>query len=547
MKGLNTIKQLALAALTVLFLSQNIFAAGDGSNKVLVIGVDGLIYSVIDYASTPSIDELISNATYNMNGYGGSPSFSSTGWATILTGVGSAKHNVLSNGTFDGNNFTAFPSVVSRIKSQSPETKVISVVRDAFINNDLNFEADEKFAYNSDAEVLQKAIELAGQDDLEVGFVQFSSPKEAGEQVGFLLRDAQYVLAAQQVDEYVGQLLSAIKNRPNYISENWAIYLVSTHGGSATGVYTHSTIEEINVPIILSGNSIDNKLYDAAELEPIKGADNALGVKRIEGGNRNYVRIPIAGTNLQGMDKYTIEAWIKADDNNTSDPCIISDKDWDSGGNPGFVITRQGNQWKINFANQTRARYDIGKAAIIEDGRWHHIAVTFDKTNECIVYQDGEQIAYGKLAYTEADDMTSPYDYICLAQGGSEVYDYGGPNWGGAFNEVRIWTDVLSLETINKYMNLRNIENGDHPNLESLNLYLKFDELKGAFVEDFSGKGNHGELMGAENYRNPYYSLKLTDLYMNMMNHMRLDVNGDWGLDGNALKVGVPYRLFKVD
>ena len=540
------ISKLVLSAFSILLLNQNLNAAGDGNNKVLIIGIDGLIYSVIDYASTPSIDELIGNATYNMNGYGGSPSFSSTGWATLMTGVSAAKHGVTLNNTFEGNNFATYPSIISRIKAQSANTKIASIVRDSYINDVLNTEADIKFSYNSDEEVLQKSIETIKNEAIEVEYVQFSSPKEAGEQVGFLLRDAQYVLAAQNVDNYVGQLYEAIKTRPNFKTENWSVYLVSTHGGSPTGEYTGTTIEELNVPIILSGNSLDNKFYDPNELDPLNGADNILGVQRTNV-ERNYVRIPIAGTALQGMDKFTIEMWIKAHDNNSSDPSIIGDKDWDSGGNPGFTICRSGSSWKINIANQTGQRYDIGNSEYtIENGSWHHLAVSFDKTKECIIYQDGEMIGSSILAYTDADNIASPYDYLCLAQEGTETYG-GGYQWSGAYNEVRIWTDVLPQETIAHYMNLRNIETSNHPYLSSLNLYFKFDETRGTVITDYSGKGNNGELMGSSYYRNPYYSLKLTDISINVINHLRLNVDNNWKLEGNGLKVGVPYRLFKVN
>ncbi len=545
MKNLNrNIKQLITTFILLLVFGSVAIAQ---NKKVLVIGVDGLINSVIDYASTPSIDELKGNATYNMNGFGGSPSYSSTGWSTLLTGVSPTKHGVFTDNSLNGNHFDVYPSIVDRLKETKPTIKVASIVRDAYINNDLNSAADYKFAYNSDTEVLQKAVELLGQQDLEVGFVQFNSPREAGENVGYLLREAEYVLAVQKIDEYVGDILNAIKARASYDTEVWSIFLVSTHGGSPTGVYTGSTLEEINVPMILSGNSIDNKLYDASSMDAIKGADNSLGIIRHDSGEKTYVRVPIDGTELQGMDKFTIEMWIKAGSDNSSDPSIMGDKDWDSGSNPGFIICRSGSSWKINIANQKRDRIDVGKTGTIEDGRWHHIAVTFDKTKECIVYQDGEQIAYKALTYKETDDMASPFNYLCLAQDGTEAYPHGGPNWSGSYNEVRIWTDVLPHDVINSYMNLKDIENTNHPNLASLNLYLKMDEIKGTVITDYSGKGNHGELVGPGVYRNPYYSLKLTDVYMNIFSQLNLNVNEDWGVEGNALKAGVPYRLFKVN
>ncbi|RKD88258.1 type I phosphodiesterase/nucleotide pyrophosphatase [Mangrovibacterium diazotrophicum] len=513
--------------------------------KILVVGVDGIINTAIDYASTPGIDKLIDNASYNMAGYGGLPAYSTSGWATMLTGVQSDKHGVTSADSFTGNQFDTYPSVVSRIKSLSSATVIASVVRDADINTELNADADYKFNYASDDEVLQKSLELLGQSDLDVEFVQFSGPQDAGAEVGYQLRKAQYVLAVQQIDDYIQQLQAAIESRDSYADESWAIFLVSTHGGTESGVATNNSLEEMNVPIILSGSDLDNKKLDAASMDAIANADNILKLNK--GTSYTYVRVPIDGTALQGMDKFTIELWIKANTDNSSDPSIIGDKDWDSGGNPGFTICRSGTSWKINIANTKRERYDIGSGKSIEDETWHHLAVSFDKTNECNVYQDGELMTSSKLTYKATDDMTSPYNYICLAQDGTETYGGGSPNWSGSFNEVRIWTDVLSQETIQEYMYLRNIESSDHPNLASLDLYLKLDEVRGTTITDYSGNGHDGELVGSATERHPYYPVKLTDVSVNVLSLLGLSIDSSWGLEGNALKSNVPYRLFKVN
>lgn len=521
------------------------YADSDEDNKILVIGVDGVVYTAIDYASTPSTDALIDNATYNMSGYGGLPAYSTTGWATLLTGVSESKHGVSSESSFTGNQFSTYPSVIDRIKSLSSGTVIASVVRNENINTQLNTAADYKFNFASDAAVLEKSVELLKQSDIDVEFVQFSGPQEAGEAVGYQLRQAQYVLAVQQLDDYVAQLQETIESRESYSSENWAIFLVSTHGGTESGIYTNNTPDEINVPMIFSGDGFDNQELEASKMDPISEADNVLQIDK--GSSETYVRIPIDGTPLQGMDVFTIEMWIKAGDDNSSDPSIIGDKNWDSGGNPGFTICRSGDSWKINIANGESQRYDIGADVSIEDGYWHHIAVSFDKTSECLVYQDGELMNSSKLAYGADDDMTSPYDYICLAQEGTESYGGGSPNWSGAFNEVRIWTSVVSQENLNKYMYLRDIESSDHPDLSSLELYLKLDEVQGSTIKDESGNGHNGTLMGTATQRYPYYPIRLTDVAINVLGHLGLTVDSDWGLEGNALKSNVPYRLFKVN
>ena len=221
---------------------------------------------------------------------------------------------------------------------------------------------------------------------------------------------------------------------------------------------------------------MDKKELIGTSLAPRENADNILTLNKNPTNDRTYVRIPINGTALQGMNKFTIEFWAKAGPNG-SDPSFIGDKDWDSGGNPGYTICRSGSGWKINIANTKRERYDVGSSKPLEDGNWHHLAVVFDKTRLCTVYQDGEKVGESVLTYKAADDMTSPFNYLCLGQDGTQTYSGGYPNWAGSFNEVRIWTDALSEQTIRDYMYLRNIENSGHPNRASLNLYLKMLQL----------------------------------------------------------------------
>lgn len=516
------------------------------TRKILVIGVDGIINTALDYATTPGVDQLVAGASYSMNGYGGVPAYATTGWATLLTGVPADKHGATADQSFAGNRFQTYPSVVSRIKAANPALKVASVVRNQGINELLNNAADEKFVFNSDDEVFAKASDVLKQADIGAAFVQFSRPAEVGKQVGYQLREAQYVLAIQQVDQFVAQLLAVVKARTTYSNENWAVFLVSSHGGTESGITTNNSVEELNVPVIFSGGDMDSKELVSAALPAREGSDNILTFNKAASGERTFVRIPIAGTALRGMNKFTMEMWVKAGAN-TSDPSFMGDKDWDSGGNPGFVLCRAGNSWKINIANVKRERYDVGSTKTIEDGNWHHLAVTFDKTNECIVYQDGEKMSESKLIYKPEDEMQSPFDYICLAQEGTGRYGAGGPNWAGSMNEVRIWTDVLSAETLRNYMYLRNIEASSHPHLASLNLYMKFDEVRGTVVRDFSGKGNHGELVGPASERHPYYPIGLTDVAVNVLSHLGMRIDGSWGLEGNTLKSNVPFRLFKVN
>lgn len=538
-------KRVCMSLAVLLMAGQLVHAQAAKSKKILVIGVDGIINSAIDYAATPGIGKLRANGSYSMNGYGSIPAFSSSGWSTMLTGVSTDKHGVLINKSFSGNKFTQYPSVVSRIKTVIPGIKIASVVRTPELNTLLNQTADSKFQFATDEEVFTKSVDVLKQTDVDAVFVQFSSPAEVGEEVGFQLRQARYVLAIQKIDEYVMGLQNTIQARSGYDTEDWNIFLASTHGGTESGVPKSNTPEEINVPVILSGAELDKKELIGTSMAPRENSDNILTINKAPTGDKTYVRVPINGTALQGMNKFTIEFWAKANANG-SDPSIIGDKDWDSGGNPGFTICRSGSTWKINIANTLRQRYDIGSSKPLEDGNWHHLAVVFDKTKKCTIYQDGEIVNEEALTYKPTDNMTSPFNYICFGQDGTQTYSGGAPNWAGSYNEVRIWTDALTTETIRDYMYLRNIETSSHPNKASLNLYLKMDEVRGTVVKDYSGKGNNGELVGPASERHPYYPIGLTDIAVNILSHFGIRPDGSWGLDGSVLKSNVPFRLFKV-
>jgi predicted AlkP superfamily phosphohydrolase/phosphomutase len=90
----------ACLLVAVLVLKGSLVSAQTKTKKILLIGVDGIINTAIDYAATPGIGVLRSNGSYSMSGYGGVPAYTSSGWSTMLTGVSADKHGVTVNGSF---------------------------------------------------------------------------------------------------------------------------------------------------------------------------------------------------------------------------------------------------------------------------------------------------------------------------------------------------------------------------------------------------------------------------------------------------------------
>ena len=79
-----------------------------------------------------------------------------------------------------------------------------------------------------------------------------------------------------------------------------------------------------------------------------------------------HAQLPLDPKLNFGTDDFSLAFWIKVDPTipPTSDPSIISNKDWGSGGNPGFLVALDGaddpannHMWTSNIADGT-ARLD---------------------------------------------------------------------------------------------------------------------------------------------------------------------------------------------
>lgn len=203
-----------------------------------------------------------------------------------------------------------------------------------------------------------------------------------------------------------------------------------------------------------------------------------------------------------GSGNFTIEVWTKPDFNFDSDPSLLGDKNWDSGGNPGWVISvRPGdNDWKFNAADQDRNRYDVNGPKI-NDGNWHHLAVIANQDSGLKLITDDLASIWadgGNGAFFNCDNIDSELP-LCFANEGSEVYS----PFYGEIDEVRIWKGVaIPQEVIREWRHKKITE--DHPYYEYLTGYWTFDEGSGTSVADLSGRGHNMELIGAPKWEVSY-------------------------------------------
>ncbi|MBQ3859803.1 MAG: LamG domain-containing protein, partial [Clostridia bacterium] len=87
-----------------------------------------------------------------------------------------------------------------------------------------------------------------------------------------------------------------------------------------------------------------------------------------------------------GTDSFTVAGWFNTE-SCTGDQCLFSNKDWGSGGNPGWLVTQRSSDWKININAEGGSRTDkeCGFGMIPAEfefsplGQWYHLAVVVDR------------------------------------------------------------------------------------------------------------------------------------------------------------------------
>ncbi len=176
---------------------------------------------------------------------------------------------------------------------------------------------------------------------------------------------------------------------------------------------------------------------------------------------------------------FTIEFRIKSA-SWTGDPSIISNKNWASGSNAGFVVAANGSGWKFNIGDGT-TRIDLDGNAI-NDNEWHHLAISYDQDGTKTLYQDGAQVSTSTdvLANSTATTLA-----LALLQDGTLSY---GDGLNARVSDVRIWSTALDAATI-KNQTCSAIDN-THPNYSDLLHYWKIDENTGTTITDSKGSNN---------------------------------------------------------
>ena len=250
-------KKIILLAITLNFYSLLI----GQEKKILFIGLDGCRADALNVANTPNMDILIDNGLFiddALCSINGQMTSSGPGWSSMITGVWNDKHGVSDN-SFSGSNFNQYPPFNILLDESGEIFHTASFIMWTPIHSEI---FNGTMHYNEihtsfDGSVAQGAADYMSTEELDILFLNFDHPDHAGHSYGYGPDIPEYLNIIEDVDEYIGWVITAMESRPNFENEEWLVIITSDHGGNMSG-HGGQSIEERTIPIILSSHYIDN-------------------------------------------------------------------------------------------------------------------------------------------------------------------------------------------------------------------------------------------------------------------------------------------------
>lgn len=142
-------------------------------------------------------------------------------------------------------------------------------------------------------------------------------------------------------------------------------------------------------------------------------------------------------------ENHSIGFWVKTT-STVSDPAMVSDKDWGGGSNDGFVFAYTGGNWKLNYAG-SGSRVDLN-GGTINDGNWHFLMATIDRSGDLTIYQDG--VAQGSVDISPLEGVSINSGFpIRMGQDGTGSY---GIWFEGQIGNLFIYDYVLNAGEVEK-------------------------------------------------------------------------------------------------
>ncbi len=200
----------------------------------------------------------------------------------------------------------------------------------------------------------------------------------------------------------------------------------------------------------VAGSTVVATAVGAPTIEAGRIGSGAVHISNAKDGSFfNYVTLGVpAELNFGGTTDYTISAWIKVN-SKSGDPSFLSNKDWRSGGNAGYVLfVGGGGNFSWNYKPSGGARVDSGGTGI-NDAAWHHVAVSYDRDGNALTFVDGVLTSTTPIA-PAAETLDSGLATNIGQDGTGSYTDGGGVEIDAFMDDVAIWRRAVTAFEIQR-------------------------------------------------------------------------------------------------
>ncbi len=480
------------------------------SRRVLLIGIDGAVSSEVKAIAPATLTGMLAHAKFQWDGASDEISTDATSWKSLVSGVSYGKHKIMDS-TFiytpvEGSDSHAgvppnYPSIFSYILSSAAKGNM----RTSFISSWNTLvervvpEIQDPVITTGDQGVKDSALTRIKTRNPEFITLHFNSPSIAGKAGGFNQGNAAYKDAITKVDGYIGEIMTALKARPEYNKkEEWLVIVVSTHGGVGSSYGGSSGAETQAFQLFY------NEKFKPLEFTTI----GAFYGTRFSGGQSGGVRAVMADPNAYnpGVGQFTLEMKMKGSASG-SFPLFVSKKGPAVGNmldatDPGIAYFRNGGNWSTQFrgaSGNVRLQTAMPAGGSAFDETWHTLSlVIIDSVSRRWLkrYFDGKMIeqtdinAYGAI--------TSPRPWIIgWSQGnaGDALTSHVAMNVA----DIRFFSTGLTAAEIAANVCLQDITK--HPKYASLIGYFPANEGTGGRLKNQAPGAVNKDFILENNYQ----------------------------------------------
>lgn len=239
-------------------LPAQVAATAATAKRVLIISIDGGRPDILLRANTPNVHDLCAQGSFTFWARTVEPSLTLPSHASMITGVGPAKHGITWNDDVPEAQlvFPKYPTLFELAKKQGLSTamaagksKFIGLCRPGSIDYPLVPASKDGY---TDGEVAANAAEAMSRHRPQVMLVHFGGGDRAGHAIGW--GSAKQMAAMEEIDAGIGMVIDALKENGLYAST--LIIVTADHGGAGRGHFTKNDPRSRHIPWIAVGPGV---------------------------------------------------------------------------------------------------------------------------------------------------------------------------------------------------------------------------------------------------------------------------------------------------